>query len=418
MRAAAIRHPGEAVAVALRLVGEAQRIEFFRLRPDVGHVVGEQRIDADHGAGRYRIALEVKVANGASGHRRHWWLQPQRFLERHLGERHRREIVEAGGCRRSQTETGNFVAQLLLPLRMGGQFTYERRQRRGQRIVRRHHQETHVIDDILRREQRAVFMGRMAKLREQVVAAALGAADRNLFGEIGDDALAAPDAARHRCAGERLSDHGDRSRHHVNECIRDVVDFGSDAGAEKGGCREVERELLHRRVEQHRPRLRLPFRNPRRDAGVELPQIGFHWARFERHRQSAAVQPMLFEIEQHQPARKQQAENAAPAERRGELLGLVEQHQLVGIGPEQHEAGLAEQMAAIDQAVFPGLPFDLPLGVGEHFQRLADQRPALVARNMRQRITPRRGEGIDGRSNTLHRHGNCSGFLGSKHYPP
>jgi len=33
MRAAAERHPGEAVAVALRLLGEAQGVEFFRIGP-------------------------------------------------------------------------------------------------------------------------------------------------------------------------------------------------------------------------------------------------------------------------------------------------------------------------------------------------------------------------------------------------
>src|SRR6185295_3936932 len=113
---------------------------------------------------------------------------------------------------------------------------------------------------------------------------------------------------------------------------------------------------------------------------------------------------MLLEIQQHQPARKQQPENPSPAERRGELFGLVEQYELVGLGSEQHKAGLAEQMAAIDQAVFFGLPFDLPLGVSEYFQRLADEWPALVTRNMRQRITPRFGEVVDGGDDTLHRH--------------
>src|SRR4051812_30381727 len=43
MRAAAERHPGEAVARALRLVGESQRIEGVRLRPDLRHMMGEQR---------------------------------------------------------------------------------------------------------------------------------------------------------------------------------------------------------------------------------------------------------------------------------------------------------------------------------------------------------------------------------------
>ena len=179
--------------------------------------------------------------------------------------------------------------------------------------MRRHHQETHVIDDILRREQRAVLMGRVAKLREQIVAAALGAAERDLFGEIGDDALAAPDAARHRGAGQRLADHGDGSGDHVDKGIGDFIHFRPDAGAEKGGRREVERQLLHRGVEQYRSRLRLPLRHPRGNPGIEIRKVGFHRAGFEGHRQRAPVQAMLLEIEQHQPARKQQSENRVPS---------------------------------------------------------------------------------------------------------
>ena len=38
-----------------------------------------------------------------------------------------------------------------------------------------------------------------------------GAADRNLLGEIGDDAFAARDAARHLGAGQGLSDHRDEA---------------------------------------------------------------------------------------------------------------------------------------------------------------------------------------------------------------
>jgi hypothetical protein len=96
--------------------------------------------------------------------------------------------------------------------------------------------------------------------------------------------------------------------------------------------------------------------------------------------------------------------------RRGELLGLVEQHQLIGLGPEQHETGLAEDVAAVDQPVFGGLPLDLPLGIGEDLERLADQRPALVAGNMRERIAFRRREAGRGGGHILHRHGNCSGW--------
>jgi len=37
--------------------------------------------------------------------------------------------------------------------------------------MRGHHQEAHVIDDVLRRQQCAVFVGRLTKLREQILAA-------------------------------------------------------------------------------------------------------------------------------------------------------------------------------------------------------------------------------------------------------
>src|ERR1700680_3543342 len=67
-------------------------------------------------------------------------------------------------------------------------------------------------------------------------------------------------------------------------------------------------------------------------------------------------------------------------------------------------------MAAIDQPVFRRVLLDMSLGIGENLKRLADQRPALVAGNMRQRIAFRRRDGNRGRGHTLPRHGNCSGW--------
>jgi hypothetical protein len=93
---------------------------------------------------------------------------------------------------------------------------------------------------------------------------------------------------------------------------------------------------------------------------------------------------------------------------RGEDLGLVEQHELIGFGAEQHDAGLAENMAAMNEAVFLGVPLDMALGVGQHLQRLADDRPAFVTRNMRKRVALRGREGDGGRDHLLHRHGECS----------
>ena len=63
------------------------------------------------------------------------------------------------GSSARDAERGYLLAQPGLPLRIGGERPDERSQRRGQRIVRGHHQETHVIDDVLGRKQRAILVG-------------------------------------------------------------------------------------------------------------------------------------------------------------------------------------------------------------------------------------------------------------------
>src|ERR1700687_4443398 len=113
--------------------------------------------------------------------------------------------------------------------------------------MRGHHQKTHVIDDIIARQQRAVVVGRPAELREKVLAT-LGAADWYLLREIGDDAGAALDAAGHLRAWPGVADRRDRCRDHIDERARDPVDFGTDALAEKRRGSKIERELFHRRV--------------------------------------------------------------------------------------------------------------------------------------------------------------------------
>jgi hypothetical protein len=273
--------------------------------------------------------------------------------------------------------------------------------------VRGHHQKTHVVDDILGREQRAVLMGGATELREKILAAA-GAADRNLLGKIGDDAGAAFDAARHLRARPGSADRGDRCGDHIDERLRDLLDVGSDPRAEKRGGREIERELLHGRVEQHRAGSLPPLRDALADAGIERRKIGPHRTGFERYRQRPPVQAMLLEIEQHQAARKQPAENRPPAMGRGKQPGLIEQHELVGFRSECGNAGFAEYPGAIDEAVFRAHPLDFPLGVGEDCQRPADDRPAFVTGNVRQRMAfgwPKRN---CGGSHTLQGHGDCS----------
>ncbi|MGY4465550.1 hypothetical protein ACVWWK_001232 [Bradyrhizobium sp. LB9.1b] len=147
-------------------------------------------------------------------------------------------------------------------------------------------------------------MGCAAELREQIIAAVVAASQRNLLPEIADDALAAPDAGRHLRAGQRPADRGDGGGDHVNEGAVDLVDLRPDIGAEKGRRGEIERELLHRRIKLHLAGLRLPLRDARGDAAVEIAQIRLHRPGLERDRQRLAVQPVLVEIQQHQAARK------------------------------------------------------------------------------------------------------------------
>ena len=108
---------------------------------------------------------------------------------------------------------------------------------------------------------------------EQVLAA-IGAADRNLLSEIGDDALSALYAARHL---------GERQGLRIGETDASTMSTKASVISSNSGPRPApktrwrrDRGSLHRRIEQHRARLRLPLRDPRGDPLVELGEIRFH----------------------------------------------------------------------------------------------------------------------------------------------
>src|ERR1700678_4444568 len=96
---------------------------------------------------------------------------------------------------------------------------------------------------------------------------------------------------------------------------------------------------------------------------------------------------MLVEIEQHQAAGKQAAQNRSPAVGGGEKPALVKQDQFVGLGSQHGDAGLAEHAAAVDESVLRRHPLDLALWVSQYLERPADHGPAFVTWNMRQRMT-------------------------------
>src|ERR1700722_16512038 len=114
------------------------------------------------------------------------------------------------------------------------------------------------------------------------------------------------------------------------------------------------------------------------------------------------MQTMFVEIKQHQSARKQPAQNRAPAIGGGEKPVLVEQQKFVRFGPEHGDAGFAEDAGAIDQAMLRRHPLALALGGGEDRERPADHGPAFITRYMRQRMTMRWLQRDGGENRTLH----------------
>ena len=226
--------------------------------------------------------------------------------------------------------------------------------------MRGHHQEAHVIDDVRVGQERAVVPGGAAELREQIVAAAF-APQRYLPIEIVDDqrrarARRAPSACPAAAPNDR-----DRCRDHGDEGALDRIELRTKLVAEERGRREIERQLLDRRVEfELAPAWQVA--QALGDAGIELIEIRLHRSRFERDRQRAPVQAVLVEIEQHEPAGKQPAKQDVPTESGREQFLAVEQNELVGFRTEQRNVGLAERAAAIYLTVTLRPPLDEPLG--------------------------------------------------------
>jgi hypothetical protein len=147
------------------------------------------------------------------------------------------------------------------------------------------------------------------------------------------------------------------------------------------------------------------------DAGVEPGEIGAHRVRLEGDRQRAPVQAVLVEIEQHQSAWKKLVEHDAPSERGREHLLRIEEHQFVGLRTKHGHVGMAEGPGAVDHAEALHAPLYEPPVVGDNRERMADERPTVIAGNLRKRCTGRarraigRGaSGIEG----LNRHGRSS----------
>ena len=381
MRAAAERHPGEAMPPAACLGRKTHRIERLGIGPMFRHVMGVGRIDADEGARGNIVAAERKVLERSPGNRRHRRHQPQCFLERIFREHQLIELA-VRHLVLVEAERRDLLAQPLLPILMPRQQHDQAGRRRRDRIVRRHHQEIHVIGDRRGAERLAVVPHRAAEDREEILARA-GPPRRNLALEQIDQIGARLHALAHRRAGQRRSDRGDRCLHLIDERLVDPVGLRAQRHAEETRRGEIEAQRLHRVVKAQL--LARPLADARGDSRVQLLGVMPHRLRLEGDRHHLAIGAVVLEIHQHQPAREQQVEHRAPALFGREHLVAIEQHQLVRVGAEHDDRWPAERVVAIDRAVGRHHPLRESERILEHLEGVAEERQPVFAGNPRDR---------------------------------
>ncbi len=350
-------------------------------------------VDPDMRAGGNAVAAVFERLERAARHRGHGRHEPQRFLERHLGQVELAQIVifeiaRAAAGIAAPGDRGDFVAQPVLPFGMLGEQPQQRGGAGGDGVVRGHHQEVHVIDHFVDRHQAAIVIFGGGELAEHVLPAALGAAAMRFAREIVDQIGTAIDAALHLRERQRLAHRRHAGLDHVDKGGVDPVRLGAPRNADEAVGRQVERQFLDRRIEEQlRPRaIAAPFLDPPGDAAVERVRIMPHRAGLEGDRQRAAIGAVMIEIEQHQPAREQLVENRSPALFGAEDLVAVHQQHLVGLGTDQRHVPATEGPVLVHTAVFFDHAPRLAMRVGQHLEGVADDRPPPLARDVRERI--------------------------------
>ena len=113
------------------------------------------------------VAEQLGVLDRLAHHPRHRRHEAHRLLEHQV---QRRQLSQHGHRQRLVAQCERLRADLVLPLRVLAEVVHERGRGDGRRVVRRHHQEDHVVDDVVVGERLAVVGAGVAQRGEQVVA--------------------------------------------------------------------------------------------------------------------------------------------------------------------------------------------------------------------------------------------------------
>lgn len=219
----------------------------FGIRPQVGHVVGVVQADVDQRALRDEVPQDLGVGDCAAHDAGYRGDESLAFLD---DEIECGELVELRECRSVRAEGFRLVAARLLPFGVLPQVLHGGRQCDRRRVVRRHHQENHVVDDVVVRESFTVFGFDVAQHREQVVSFV-----RTSCGQVAAEELlesgAALDSSSPSGAGQWVAHNGRRRLHTPDERLVDLVHFSrrgtfGPTHEDRGG--EAEGEFLDGRV--------------------------------------------------------------------------------------------------------------------------------------------------------------------------
>ena len=218
--------------------------------------------------------------------------------------------------------------------------------------------------------------------------------------EIVDEERPSIDPFFHLREGKRLSYGRHAGLHHVDKGAVDPVCFRAPGNADETVCRKIQRQFLDRGVEAHVSRA--PFLDLSADPPIECIGIVAHRSRLECDRQRAAVSPVVIEIHQHQPTREQPIQYGAPPLFGRKQLFAVEQDQLIGVRPDQRHVPAAKGLVLVDPSIFGDHRLGHAMRIREHFEGIADKRPAFFAWDVGKRILirialrPMRGCSVDG----------------------